>query len=267
MSGLDCWLEARAPGPTPARWGGPSSRREHNALPEGHCAAWRGPRASVAPTGIRSPGAAGHAGPRTPPPPCHARPHPGPATSGDSRAHTLQTALRKRAARGRAEPGWRRLQQGVKLPSGWGRGPPSPHETKAAFWSKRCRPAFPVLSCGQRRPHARVPGGSAAPRRPASLTLTSPPGPPGQPRCSSKAAAAAAEAPERGRRGRAAPPAGTRRPAAPLRPSRSRALGRAGPFPSRAPCPPGPRPDSGTTLTASLRACAAHLRGPPGGQR
>ncbi|XP_074227411.1 uncharacterized protein LOC105063313 [Camelus bactrianus] len=119
------------------------------------------------------------------------------------------------------------------------------------------------------RPHARGPCSSPAPRQPAPPSHSPVPGParPAQPRRSSEAAAA--QEPERGRRGGAPLPAGARRRAAPLWPSRSRALREAGPTPSpRAlrPARQAPGPGRAAALTASLRACAAHLKGPPGGR-
>lgn len=152
----------------------------------------------------------------------------------------------------------------MELPSGWGRGPPSRHKTKAAFRFKRRRPQFPARSRWKLRPHARGPRSSPAPGRPAPASHSpGPRGPPGQPERSS--AAAAAEAPERRRRGRAAPASGSRRrrsgPRAP-----GHAAGQAPLPPARpTPCPPGPRPkirDHTHHLAPRLRRAP---RGPAGG--
>lgn len=146
----------------------------------------------------------------------------------------------------------------MELPSGWGRGAPSRLKTKAGFQFKRRHPVFPALSRRKLRPHARGPCSSAAPDplRPHTHQSSGPARPAqAQLRGGGQGARARSEEPRSPALRRTA--AGGAALALTLR--------RASPTPSpRALCPAcqAPNPGLAAALTASLRACAARLRGP-----
>lgn len=186
-------------------------------------------------------------------------PHPGPATSQESQVPTPKAPFGKKKQRGtEASRGRDALSKGWNcLRDGGGARHPARKRRQGFSFKGAIRSSLPspAGSCapgpcsspgpGPLRPHTHQ---SPGPARPAQ---------------------AAAETPERGRRGSAALPAGARRQAAPLWPWSSPALRRAGPTPSpRAlrPACEAPGPGSAAALTASLRACAARLRGPPRGR-
>lgn len=201
----------------------------------------------------------------SPPPSRLAAPHLGPATSGDSQAPTLKR-LRKKAVGGRGKPGCSVLSRGWNSLRDGGGGPQSHQNKKVAFRFKRRHPVFPAFSRWKLRPHARVSRSSPAPCWPAPPSHS--PVPRG--RRASPGLAPRRRRPSAG--GGAAPPyprahGGGRRAATPAlalpgtRPGGPLSLPRAPRLARQA-----PSPGSAAALTASLCACAAHLRVPLGGR-
>lgn len=187
---------------------------------------------------------------RSPPHPAASTPAP---RAGPRRARRPAGTPKLRSQRRHKENssrGPRRLTRGGGTASGMGEGPLSRHKTEAGFHFKRRRRVFPALSRGRLRPHATGPllphthqDPGARPASPGTAPRRR------QPRRPSAGGAAARPC----------------RRAAPLWPSRSRALPPGRPFSlprASRPARQAPGPGSAAALTASLRACAAHLRDP-----